>query len=714
MNKKLLLFLSFFAVANVMLAIPAKRGIYKQITTADGRQVRVQLVGDEHAHYYQTAEGKTYTLQGGFAVEVDVEQLQAKARVHRAKADNVRNARLARRKVGGAGMVYEGKKKGIIILAEFKDLKFEEGHTPALFQRIANEENFSEGDFRGSVSDYFKSQSGGRFELDFDVVGPIALEQEMAYYGENNSSGDDKRPEKMIEEACKAVDNVVNFKDYDWDGDGEVDQVFVLYAGLGEAAGGDLDTVWPHEWNLSATGTSLTLDDVVIDTYACSSELTAYDFDCLGNVTETGIDGIGTICHEFSHCLGFPDMYDTSYTHYGMGPWDLMDSGSYNGGGFCPAGYTSYEKMVAGWLTPVELTGTMDVSGMTALSEGGQAYIISNKAHPDEFYMLENRQLTGWDSELLGDGLLILHVDYDEEVWYNNTVNNDTRQRCTIIPADGQLKMYLYEGSYYVDDDDVPGDPYPYGKNNCLNNVSKPAAKLYNANTDGSKLMNVSIYDITRHDDGTISFSFTDESGTQGGNAQPLPEGVLFSETFDECDGTGGNDNLWSGKVADATFAPDNDGWEAEKAYGAKQCARFGTSSASGLVTTPSFDIDGEAVLTFKAGAWNASKDGVNLQLYVDDETVVIDQPLLTMEKGAWTDFEVTLTGTGTVRVTFSPDNRMFLDEVLVVKPTTGIRQYHSEKQPTVIRNLQGIAVGQSVDALPHGIYIINGKKVVK
>lgn len=86
--------------------------------------------------------------------------------------------------------------------------------------------------------------------------------------------------------------------------------------------------------DLASAGQSLTLDGVKINSYACSAEL-----------SNTGIDGIGTICHEFSHCLGYPDLYDTDYTgNFGMSSFDLMDYGGYNGDGFCPAGYTAYEN----------------------------------------------------------------------------------------------------------------------------------------------------------------------------------------------------------------------------------------------------------------------------------------------------------------------------------------------------------------------------------
>ena len=705
--KKVLSLAALLMVASAMLAVPAKRGVVRTLKTTDGKEIRAQLVGDEYAHYYLSADGNCYVLQNGVAVPADRNQLIGQSAARKAQANK---ARAARRKVGGAGKVYEGIKKGIIILVEYKDVTFAEDHDQALFTRIANEENFSDGDFVGSVSDYFKAQSGGRFELDFDVVGPVTLANKMSYYGGNDRQGNDKHPEEMVVEACNAVDDIVNFADYDWDGDGEVDQVFVLYAGLGEAAGGEEDTVWPHEWMLSEVNKTFKLDGVTINTYACSSELTGYDFDWFGNPTEVGIDGIGTICHEFSHCLGFPDMYDTNYRYYGMSSWDLMDSGSYNGDGFCPAGYTSYEKMVAGWLQPIELTGDMAVTDMKALSEGGDAYIVYNKGHNEEFYMIENRQLTNWDSALPTNGMLILHVDYDETAWYENTVNNNAQQRCTIIPADGKLKMEYVSGSYYVDEEDILGDPYPYNGNNQLTNTSNPKASVYHANTDGKKLMNIAITDITQNDDGTMAFSFTDDVEN---TPTPQPGEAIFYESFDLCDGTGGNDNLWKGSVASSSFDPDNDGWLSEKAYGANQCARFGTTSQAGHATTPAFTIDGEATLTFMAGAWDGKSDGIVLSLSTTNDAITIDPVAVNMPKGEWGEFTVTLTGTGEMSLDFVADRRFFLDEVRVVGSTNAITDYAVENNaatPSVVYDLQG---RRHTSTLGKGLYIVNGRKIV-
>ena len=113
-----------------------------------------------------------------------------------------------------------------------------------------------------------------------------------------------------------------------------------------------------------------------------------------------------------------------------------------------------------------------------------------------EYYLLENRQLTGWDSELWGSGLLVVHVDYDEEAWRKNKVNTvSSRQRCTVIQADNS--------TYFLN-----GDPYPYDDNNSLTNTSTPKASVYNPNTDGSLFMNKPVTGIAQNSDGTISFKY--------------------------------------------------------------------------------------------------------------------------------------------------------------------------------------------------------------
>ena len=473
------------------------------------------------------------------------------------------------------------------------------------------------------------------------------------------------------------------------------------------------------------------------------------------------------MCHEFSHCLGYPDFYDTDYSGgQGMSYWDLMDSGSYNGDGFVPSGYTSYDKYAIGWITPTELTTAKDVTNMRALTDADDVYIIKNSNHPDEYYLLENRQQKGWDAKTPAKGMLVLHVDYDPEIWEWNLVNSKSdgedggptndHERCTIFHADGKeqsAELYekmeevvekyenaktdserdKYANEYFDLEDllnaDIAGDVYPQEGHNSLTNTSTPRAFTYNANTDGRKLMNISITDITQNADGTISFKFApDNSGsgeegdntvyseTSGGNTEkPSVEGALFYESFDDCAGKGGNDDNWASSVASSDFIPDNDGWVCDAAYGGYQCARFGSSKKSGTVTTPSFTTSNSAVLTFNAAAWGS--DGTKLKISTEGATVTVTPNEFTMKGSQWTTFTANMSGAGVVKLKFTPAKRFFLDEVLVVDPSvSAIRsvQFDSTGKTARIYTIDGRFVGTDYQQLGRGIYIVNGKKVVK
>ena len=524
----MLLFAMFLSLsAN---AIPAKPGLVKQLTLSDGTTVSARLVGDEYGHYWLGTDGKAYRADAatGLFQAVDAQAVMESAKVKRAQANARRAARLAPRKVGGIGN-YTGKKKGLIILVNFDGTTFKSANNNALYQRIANEENFVHDNFVGSMYDYFYAQSDGQFELTFDVVGPVEVSGTQAYYGSNDSDGNDLHPAEMVIEALQLADSLwnVNYADYDWNKDGEVEQVYVVYAGKGEADGGASYTIWPHEWDLSSAAHygdgagAQTMDDVRINTYACGAELDG---------TSGSIAGIGTMCHEFSHCLGYPDFYDTDYSGgQGMGYWDLMDGGSYNGDGFQPAGYTSYERWVAGWKEPIKLTSTMAVTGMKGLQEGGESYVIYNGGNSNEYFLLENRQMVGWDASLPGEGLLILHVDYNASSWSNNTPNDDPyHQRMTWIPADNKYQYTTYQGTKYYTFDGMANDTYPYGSVNSFSKTSTPAAKFYNKNTDGTYYMDTSVENITQNADGTISFNFVGTSNV----ATPTfsPKAGVYSE----------------------------------------------------------------------------------------------------------------------------------------------------------------------------------------
>ncbi len=468
-------------------AVRAMRGVVKTLTLGDGTVVDATLVGDEYVHYYKTADGRCLQMVDGAYGYVDADSLRG-VWMERLQT---RNSARGVRAVKSSGTDYTGSKKGLVILVNFADLSMTTNLSE--WRNYFNEVGYSNYGMQGSVHDYFYEQSYGAFDLTFDVVGPVTVSEACSYYG----TDEDNVP-FMIKEACKLVDAQVNFADYDWDGDGEVDQVYVVYAGYNEAQGADESTIWPHEWGLSGNSSvgKQMYDGVWVDTYACSSELHGN-----GKRNTDIIDGIGTACHEFSHCLGLPDFYDTGAgTNYGMDVWSLLDYGNYNGDSCVPAAFTAYERYFAGWLEYKELDEPTHVSDIPCLTDTACAYVIRNDNRSDEYYLLQNIQKVGFNSSAYGHGLLIIHVDYNGIVWTSNTVNTDaSRQRMTIFAADNTY------GSFGKNAD---GDPFPGTSNNySFTDDTAPASILYTANKAGTYFMSKPITNISEAD-GLISFDF--------------------------------------------------------------------------------------------------------------------------------------------------------------------------------------------------------------
>lgn len=697
--KRTILSLCFSLLFLASYAVPAERGIMRKIKLADGKQIMVELRGDEFVHFWEAGDGTRYLRNAERFVPTNDEQIAYMANERRSvlldgHASPIRKANASQR----SAKPIVGKKKGLIILVQFPDVKFSMADPNAYFNRVANEQDVSIGKQKGSLRDYFLAQSNGQFELDFDIAGPYTLGQPSSYYGADDEySGHDQRAGDMICQGALAAAGDFNMADYDWDGDGEVEQIFVLYAGEGQATSGVDDQVWPHKSNISAWSYSghkpLTLDGVKVDVYACSNEMRG------GFVA-----GIGTICHEFSHCLGFPDMYDTTHnsgatkTNYGMGTWDLMNSGNYNGSSYVPAGYTSWEKWVAGWITPIELKGDMRVADMKPMSQNGDAYIVYNQGNRNEYYLFENRKKEGWDNGLSGEGMLILHVDYDSRIFGLNCPNTfvygNDRQRMTIFHADNSDGL-----------GDEQGDPFPQPGITAFSNTTTPAAAVYNRNSDGSNFMNISLSRITRNNDGYISFFF--------GDANNADSSILLSETFDKCVGTGANDNNWmTFKVGVGSFVPDMEGWMGSYMMGAYHCARFGDKASTASVTSPEFTVDGEAVLEFRAAPY-AKEGTMVLEVKSDNPDVALSETKFQLVEKEWTDCKATITGKGKLHLNFTPDCRLYLDDVLVTstKQTDAINEVSLTKSPYVhgIYNMNG----QQVEKMQRGIYIKDGRKVL-
>lgn len=516
--KKLYLMLSMlFAFGAAANAVPAKK-LQKVITLTNGTQVSVELRGDEYLSWWEGTDGTAYRATADDAVfeAFDLEAQKPAAAARRARAEQGRVARLARvknslkgaddkmRGLGGDHITYKGVKKGLVVLVDFKNKKFADGHDLEYYKNVINGKDFTDEEegYVGSVRDYFLAQSNGQFELDFDVVGPVTMSNNYGYYGGDGAYQKDEKVYEMIKEACDGIQDKVNLKDYDWDGDGEADQVFFLYAGLGQASGGSAGTIWPHESELRYWPCGvLSYSTGKINTYACANELQPETQGSSRYISA----GIGTICHEFSHCLGFADMYDTTGGGgYGMSVFDVMDQGSYNGNGFVPCNYTAFERIYAGWVEPIELIDPATVKDMKSVSDYGRPFIMYNYKNTNEYFLLENRQNTGWDKGLYGsNGLLIVHVNYVPSRWANNSVNSSAEkiQCCTVVNADGSRDNTQYS---------LQGDLYPYEvkgvtMNDEFTDESEPAAKLYTKNSDNSYALGIPITQIKRSK-GSISF----------------------------------------------------------------------------------------------------------------------------------------------------------------------------------------------------------------
>ena len=443
------------------LAVPAQPGLVER-HLPDGTVVSVRIFGDEHGHYILSEDGWSLIEAGGtmwFAEQGADGSLRPsvyslKARDSRteswlatqpkeilagiAAARSVSHAKRApkRRNPGlhYTSFPHHGSPRAIVILAEFPDAKCSTKDAGDYFNRMLNEEGFKLWGSTGSARDYFIDSSSGKFKPDFDLYGPVTLPEPMAYYGGNDEAGDDLHPADLAVHACQLLDDKVDFRQYDHDGDGLIDNVFIFYAGRGEASGGSDDTVWPHSWDVRSayygTGKQFIFDGVELGHYACTNEWKG-----------DRPDGIGTFVHEFSHVLGLPDLYVTAGGNAGFTPgsWDVMDYGPYSNLSRTPPAYSTYCRYAMEWIEPKVLEKADNLS-LNPLSESNEACIIFSKDNPNEYFLFENRQQRGQDKYLPGHGMLVWHVDYDADLWEKGGVNNDpSHHHVDLVEADGLL-----------------------------------------------------------------------------------------------------------------------------------------------------------------------------------------------------------------------------------------------------------------------------------
>ena len=466
--KRLSILVLVSAMAFAMWAVPARRGGVV-VTLPDGSEMIVYQHGDEHFHWQTNEKGEWIRLgEDGFYQVTEAlseEQIEVK--------------RMASpRRVATAAYPLNIAPRGLVILVNFADVAFttEKEEMDSMLTAVNYTRNYSYTyrgktyniSSQGSARQYFEDASFGQYSPEFDVVGPVTVSKNMKYYGQNDSYGSDLYPQTMVSEACKLADTQfgVDFTRYDNNGDGYVDFVFVIYAGYGEADGGADETIWPHAWNLLSAGTRCVIDGKIVDLYACGNELDFYS---------KKHTGIGTFCHEFSHVLGLPDLYDTNqetpHEKKTLGSWSIMDYGPYNNEGNTPPAFSAYERFFMGWLTPrlitdpenVVLTDLKGSNEALLISSSDQHNLIGNNPSPTTFYMIENRQQEGWDKHLPGHGMMLTKILYDYNKWFENTVNNtSSKMGVDLIEADGKAPSYDYynKNNGY---DGKAGDLFPAG-----------------------------------------------------------------------------------------------------------------------------------------------------------------------------------------------------------------------------------------------------------
>lgn len=526
--KKIILLLTFCATMLVAKAIPACPTPVA-VSQPDGQTLTIVLHGDEFYHFTTTTDGYTVLKnQAGYYVYAqkatggivtsdmiahDVKKRTANETAFLAKTDKfitdngeAKVARASKAKRNNAikksPITDYGKFRGLVVLVNFSDRKFTRTDANQFYDHMLNDErykgyanedgtpNYYGNLYLGSVRDYFFDSSNGIFDPHFDVVGPIDVDMEC------DSVLSTKYAPHLFYRALTLANPNVDYSKYDTDGDGDVDMVYFIVAGYGANYGGNnRNYLWPHASSLA--NWKLKLDNTMIGRYACSTELYGWE-----SQNKTIIDGIGTICHEFSHVLGLPDLYDTDYEGSGgesqdPGEWDIMAGASYKSYGRKPAGYSAWERFACGFSSPKMIDHEGKYT-LNPLQQSNESYIMKT-ATENEYFIFENRQPTGWDAKLPGHGMLVSHIDStDNSIWDYNSLNVDPSHNCYIILRAGG-NTGSANGS----------DPFPgTAQISNLSNTSTPNLRSW-----GGGLSKYNLASITESD-GVISFEVKEDKSS--------------------------------------------------------------------------------------------------------------------------------------------------------------------------------------------------------
>lgn len=361
-----------------------------------------------------------------------------------------------------------GTRRALVLLVDFSDKAAKEK------QQHYKDMLFSQGSYStGSLCDYYWEASYNKLKITGEISGDggktagwYRAPQSYSYYADGNYGIYGQYPknaQKLVEDVVDLAANYVNFSDYDNDGDGYVDALFIVHSGPGAEATGNVNDIWSHQWGIEPK----TVDGVKVSTYSMEPE-----------------DGnIGVFCHELGHVFGLPDLYDYGYDSAGVGMWDIMAGGSWNNGGLTPAHFGSMCKVKFGWVDPVVIFKKKQTVAIKPYASSGQVYKLPIKAeNSKEYFLIENRRQIGFDKYLPGQGAIILHVD-------ENQPNNDDQSHYLVDIEQCDGKFDLNKNANNGD----ATDPYPCGGNSEFTIKSTPSSKAYDGTDSGVSVTNIKL-----------------------------------------------------------------------------------------------------------------------------------------------------------------------------------------------------------------------------
>ena len=503
-----------------------------EILLPDGTSVTYYIKGDERVHWLQSVDGYTLLFNKDKFLEyatLDVEgnlvhsghiyrqnQLRSSGEVN-FLSKTPKDLRYSKTQIQTLSQIWEmtessiarrpvlGEKKALCVLVGFPDKPFVK--TVEEFENLMNQVGYSQGSARGSVKDFYRENSYGKMDLTVTVVGPYEAPNICSYYANDN------RYQEFARMVAETADADVDFNDFANES-GELETFHIIFAGYGDEssgfAGGTGTQIWSHKWELRRP---IFLDGVRISVYSCSPELR-------GRNGET-ITSVGVICHELCHVFGAADYYDTDYAgsggeYPGTGNWDLMANGSWNNNGDSPAHINMFQKILYGWVDPIELTSSVTISDMPNSTENPVAYVIRPTSN-NEMYVLENRQRIGFDTNVPGSGLLIYHIHNSASTGMVNNTRHP--QQAYVVASSITSASYAIPNSSRNSYGSINSSRTPFtnavGRNE-FSGTSIPQMFYWNG-TSGVSVMDKPITDITQYE-GLISFKY------RGGNfEEPSP-----------------------------------------------------------------------------------------------------------------------------------------------------------------------------------------------